>query len=282
MTISDANGKRLDPQDDTSRIEFPDQFDDTKYTKQQMADLLGSRKFLNSLQPMQDNPRDNSDPVHANYNRIASLQGHKLTKSSRFMVQKTDNLVKKAPARRNILSLKCENTRFMSKKSVNLQQGLTARDISKNQYASQVAVSFTNLFGQPDTKKVLVVDDEVFLLEFLREILETLGLEVYTASSPERALEISTTLGNMSKKINLVYMDYNMPNMNGAECTKILKSEVHKRVMEGAWFTVQTAQNDKLVRDQFKAVGVTDFLSKPYTFDQIVQHLKARGLLVEN
>ena len=164
------------------------------------------------------------------------------------------------------------------------QKASNTRDSSKFiRYQTQgVGASLTSLFGQTETKKVMIVDDEVFLLEFLREILESLGLEVYTANSPERAFELSTSLGNMSKKINLVYMDYNMPNMNGAECTRILKSDAHRRAMDGAWFTVQTAQNDKFVRDQFKAVGVTDFLSKPYSFDQIVQHLQSRQLLDES
>ena len=192
---------------------------------------------------------------------------------------------KKIPAEKARFSLRMDSMHHSKTiKTPDFHKRSNTRDSSKmiKFFTQGIAASLTSLFGQSETKKVMIVDDEVFLLEFLREILESLGLEVYTANSPERAFELTTSLGNMSKKINLVYMDYNMPNMNGAECTKILKSEVHKRVMEGAWFTVQTAQNDKLVRDQFKAVGVTDFLSKPYTFDQIVQHLKARGLLVEN
>ena len=36
----------------------------------------------------------------------------------------------------------------------------------------------------------MIVDDEVFLLEFMRDLLESWDIEVYTASSPERAIEI--------------------------------------------------------------------------------------------
>ena len=265
-SISEPNGKLLDQFEDTSRIEFPDQFDDTKYTKQQLTVKPNLPPLFNS------NP--NSRIV-----RNSSLIEQVRTGSARYMVRKAESLMKKAPARRNILSLKCENTRFLARRLGDLKQGPQPSQISKNQYASQVAVSLTNLFGQPDTKKVLVVDDEVFLLEFLREILETLGLEVYTASSPERALEISTTLCNLNKKIDLVYMDFNMPGMNGAQCVKLLRSEQHTRAMEHAWFTALSAQDDKYVRDQFKLVGVSEFMSKPYTFDQIVQHLAQRQLI---
>ena len=48
----------------------------------------------------------------------------------------------------------------------------------------------SSILKQKEVKKVMIVDDEVFLLEFMRDLLESWDIEVYTASSPERAIEI--------------------------------------------------------------------------------------------
>src|SRR3990167_5793946 len=106
-----------------------------------------------------------------------------------------------------------------------------------------------------ETKKVMIVDDEVFLLEFLRDVLEDRGLEVFTASGPERAFDLSALLGQMGKKIDMVYMDFNMPGMNGADCVAILKSDQYLSSMESAHFTAVTAQDDQKVRGLFEKVG---------------------------
>src|SRR3990167_5021156 len=181
---------------------------------------------------------------------------------------------------RSALTMAADPRFSYTKKSHEIVEQPSLKVYPMKRYASQMtSLAIEQLFTGQVTKKVLVVDDEIFLLEFLREILENLGLEVYTASSPERAFELSTTLCNLNKKIDLVYMDFNMPGMNGAECIKILKSPPHKRSMEHAWFTALSAQDDKMVRDQFRGVGVSEFISKPYSFEQIVQHLAQRQLI---
>ena len=137
--------------------------------------------------------------------------------------------------------------------------------------------------NQPGTAaRVMIVDDEVFLLEYLRDLLEELGVEVYCASSAEEALKIADMLNQFRKKIALVFVDFNMPITNGAECTKLLKTQKYKAVIGEAVFTALTAQNDSHVKEKFRKVGVNQFIFKPYSFEQIQEHLqknKIGGLL---
>jgi len=61
-------------------------------------------------------------------------------------------------------------------------------------------------------KSVLVVDDEVWILDLGRELLEAQGYAVELAASGERALE---ALGR--KRFDVVVSDWKMPGLNGMQ-----------------------------------------------------------------
>jgi nitrogen-specific signal transduction histidine kinase len=66
-------------------------------------------------------------------------------------------------------------------------------------------------------EKILVVDDEVFILEIMRELLGTLGYEVDTAESGHEALEF---LRRNPRKYDLIIADQVMPKMTGRQLTE--------------------------------------------------------------
>jgi CheY-like chemotaxis protein len=74
-------------------------------------------------------------------------------------------------------------------------------------------------------------------------------------------------------------MDFNMPGMNGADCTKILKSKTYRDSIGNAVFIALTAQDDKLVKDAFRDAGVTQFIFKPYTYAIIKEHLIKNNII---
>lgn len=69
-------------------------------------------------------------------------------------------------------------------------------------------------------KRVLIVDDEVDVLEFLKIYLETMGWEVTTASTVNQAFE---ELGK--KPYFLVITDIAMPEMDGYEFINAIKTQ---------------------------------------------------------
>jgi len=87
-----------------------------------------------------------------------------------------------------------------------------------------------NLMG---TETLLLVDDEQNLLELYHEILSGKGYKVFSANSPELAIEI---LNNES--IDLVISDIVMPNINGYELIEIIKEKhPHIKVQLMSGFT---------------------------------------------
>lgn len=68
--------------------------------------------------------------------------------------------------------------------------------------------------------KVLLVDDLNLILELEKVYLKGLHVDVYVAGNGEEALEIVSR-----EKPDLIYMDLNMPVMDGPTCCRILKSD---------------------------------------------------------
>jgi len=68
-------------------------------------------------------------------------------------------------------------------------------------------------------KKILIVDDEVAILDVLKEIFTMHGYQIVTAGSAEKALEI---LSNES--IMVMFLDLKLPGMSGIDlCRQIRK-----------------------------------------------------------
>lgn len=71
---------------------------------------------------------------------------------------------------------------------------------------------------QNKRKVVLIVDDDLPLLEFLRQALELQGFDVLAASNPFIAVRLAAM-----NTPDLVVMDIDMPGMEGTEAAKHLK-----------------------------------------------------------
>ncbi len=68
-------------------------------------------------------------------------------------------------------------------------------------------------------KKILIVDDDEFILDSFEMAFRKVGYIVRSAESAEKALEILN-----QEDINIMFLDLNLPGMNGVElCRKIRK-----------------------------------------------------------
>jgi len=72
------------------------------------------------------------------------------------------------------------------------------------------------------TSKILVVDDEPFVLDFVRVALETRGLHIVTAQDAEEALQI---LEIQHTEIAAVLSDVRMPGMSGLRLIRKVKEK---------------------------------------------------------
>ncbi len=123
--------------------------------------------------------------------------------------------------------------------------------------------------------RVLAVDDQQDILEYLRRILEEQGAQVQTATS---AREVLTLLeGDGYKQFDVLLTDIGMPEMDGYQLLEVLRDErgLHPNMLRAIAVTALARADDR--RHAF-AAGFDAHLSKPYT----VPHLLAaiRGELL--
>ena len=114
--------------------------------------------------------------------------------------------------------------------------------------------------------KILVVEDDTSIQEFLRELLLDNGYSVETASDGVIAL-------NLIKKSqpDLVILDLGLPNLAGeAVCTEIRKKYPELPVI------ILTAKDD--VSDVVKGLnlGADDYITKPFVADELLARIRAR------
>ena len=115
--------------------------------------------------------------------------------------------------------------------------------------------------------KILLVDDEPDILEFLSYNLKKEGYNVYTANNGKEAIAIA-------KKENpqLIILDVMMPDMDGIEtCRQIRELPGLKDVM----IAFLTARNEDYSQIAGFDVGADDYINKPIKPRVLISRIKA-------
>lgn len=106
--------------------------------------------------------------------------------------------------------------------------------------------------------KVLIVDDSITIRKIIRSNLERLGIkDIYEAGDGENALR--TLAANSG--ITMMFIDYNMPIMNGL--TAVQKMKESDRFSHVKVVAVSSAFDAALV-EKFEQFGVACFITKPF------------------
>ncbi len=114
-------------------------------------------------------------------------------------------------------------------------------------------------------RRVLVVDDNLINLKFMKEVLKRFDLEVFTAQSGEECMEKLST-----EKVDLVFMDENMPGMQGSEVIKkIRKSKKLPDKSKNTTLISLTGDAGTQTREHILQAGANDVLSKPVQLQEI-------------
>lgn len=124
------------------------------------------------------------------------------------------------------------------------------------------------MVGEGKGKKVLVVDDEPFLVEIMKESLEMIGFEVFEAFSGSEALNL---LGK--NQLDMLVTDLSLPDMDGLEVIGIAKRTNPDLICIGVTGHVR----DYKYIDVIKA-GAVDFIKKPFD----IEELQAKALRAIN
>ncbi len=115
--------------------------------------------------------------------------------------------------------------------------------------------------------KILIVDDETDILDFLSYNLKKEGFEVFTALNGKKALEIAAQV-----RPQLIILDIMMPEMDGIETCKKLREN---RNYDDAIIAFLTARDEDLAQIKALDVGGDDYITKPIKPQVLISRVKA-------
>lgn len=114
------------------------------------------------------------------------------------------------------------------------------------------------------TQKILVVEDEKPLREFISRNLAARGFNVFTASNGLEALAIFNT-----ESLDLIILDIMMPHMDGLETCRRIR---HSSTVPIIVLTALGEEADKVAAlDQ----GADDYLTKPFGIEELMARVRA-------
>jgi signal transduction histidine kinase/CheY-like chemotaxis protein len=113
--------------------------------------------------------------------------------------------------------------------------------------------------------KVLIVDDIVTNLDVAMGLMTPYGLAVDCASSGREAIEKIRAAGDGApgQQYDIVFMDHVMPEMDGIEATRIIRSEIGTEYAQTVPIIALTANALVGNEEIFLSNGFNAFLSKP-------------------
>ena len=115
--------------------------------------------------------------------------------------------------------------------------------------------------------KILLVDDEPDILEFMEYNLRKEGYDVITAKNGKEAVDLAK-----KQKPQLIIMDIMMPEMDGIEaCRQIREVQSLKNVI----IAFLTARNEEYSQIAGFDVGADDYISKPIKPRIMISRIKA-------
>ncbi len=120
-------------------------------------------------------------------------------------------------------------------------------------------------------KKVIVVDDSqtvhLSLDIAMEDLINSGDIEKISYINP---LELIEDVKN-GMVYDLCLTDINMPEMNGLELTKFLKSHETTKVKP---ILALTTENSPEMKQQGKQAGLTGWITKPFTPDKVIMAIK--------
>ena len=113
--------------------------------------------------------------------------------------------------------------------------------------------------------KILIIDDEPAIVQFLKDGLEANMHIVESAADGERGAFLGRT-----GTYDLIILDYMLPKLNGREVLQEIRKE--NRHVPVLMLTVRSEFKDK---DELFRLGADDYLTKPFLFEELLLHVRA-------
>jgi len=111
--------------------------------------------------------------------------------------------------------------------------------------------------------RILIVDDEPFIVETVRFALERAGYTCLTADNGEDALKIAR-----EENPGLILLDIMLPKLNGYQICRLLKFDERYRHIPIVMLTARAQARDRLLG---KEIGADEYVTKPFELPALLQ-----------
>ena len=113
--------------------------------------------------------------------------------------------------------------------------------------------------------RILVVDDEQTVRDFLQRALENAGYDVITAADGREALDKVSQFD-----VSLVLLDIVMPGLDGFEVLEHMRQYENIPVIMLSGIGGETTKIDTL------ALGADDYITKPFSVEELLARIQAK------
>jgi len=112
--------------------------------------------------------------------------------------------------------------------------------------------------------KILIIEDEIGIANFLKQGLEEEGYEVLTASNGQYGLDLALTV-----EVDLILLDWMLPKITGIEICKIIRKS--NTTVPILFLTAKDTVQETI--EGLKAGG-NDYIKKPFSFEELLERIK--------
>ena len=112
--------------------------------------------------------------------------------------------------------------------------------------------------------KILIVEDEAGIIQFLKQGLEEEGYEISTAFDGLSGFEAFK-----KESFDLILLDWMLPKMNGLELCKAIR--LKNKTIPILFLTAKDTIQETI--EGLKA-GANDYIKKPFSFDELLERIK--------
>lgn len=121
-----------------------------------------------------------------------------------------------------------------------------------------------------ETKKILIIEDEVALLDSYAEVLQTSGFTAVKANDGYKGLD---ALKKSPDQFSLVLLDLMMPGMDGLEVLRTIKND-KESYGEAPIIILTNMTSDKVIKEAFDLGAISYLIKSELEYTDLINEVK--------
>ena len=114
--------------------------------------------------------------------------------------------------------------------------------------------------------KIAVVEDNQTNIDLIRYQLDAAGFDIFVEKTGKKGIKMIK-----EKEPDLVLLDIGLPDIDGVELCKVLRSDVKTKNYPIIMLTARIEDNDRI---EGLKLGADDYITKPYNAEELVLRIK--------